>query len=491
MNGAGLPENKRREWLTPTAAYLIAVSMFFLRRINFFNMVFYYLGADSIKTVLSTGLYCLMDLYLGLYFLKVISKRFNGWAAASMALVAVLYGLPYLIHGRYVALVQYVIFFVPFLLIAYLCIFDEDGLRRFFRAFEQFSWFAAVMGTAYVVLLFAVADESSGVINIVGMNYGDIAYALIPCYIYSLIVMLRRTTWKDILRLAVLFVAIVYTGTRSALLIMFFAALLYVVLCLVMRGIQRKFLLKSIALAVSMVVVFGVCSKVVPGSSRLTATQGGVYEIEEQHEVQTDTSNDVFNVDTQTYQTINLAYIHYIVNSDTTRLETEKMLHDDIVNRTGKYIIVRDDQVQKLADFSLHMNRIVLWDSAYQEFLKAPVFGNGCMYFQMKYDYFPHNIVLELLCDFGVVGTLIAVALLLWGTIRALIYIRRSCRQQAEDKVYGFLPVLVLGISYAPMHLLYTGLYANSMLLFLGMILIFMNLYFSKHAECRELSFKK
>lgn len=491
MNSTGFSENKKREWLTPTVAYLIAASMFFLRQINFFNMVFYYLGLDSIKTVLSTGLYCLLDLYLGLYFLKVLRNHFNGFAVAAMAVVGVLGGVPYLLQGRFEGLLQYVIFVIPFLLICYLCIFDEDGLPRFFRSLDQFSWFAAVMAVVYVVLLFAVADEATGAITIVGMHYGDIAYALTPFYIYTMMLTLHRTTWKELLRLVIFFVAICYTGTRSALIIMFFSIIVYVVLFLLVRGFHRNLLLKGVALVLGGVVLFTLCSKIVPSSSRLTVAQDGIYEIHEQEAANADDTNKVFNVDTQEYQTVNLVYIHYLVESDLPRLETEKLLHDDIVHQTGKYIVVTDSQAEELSTFTLHMNRIVLWSSAFQEFLKAPIFGNGSLYYQAKYNYFPHNIILELLCDYGVVGTLLFVLLVCWITIRALVYVHKRYRAQAKQDVIGYLSAIVLGLSFAPMHLLYTGFYSNTMLVFLVMILIFMNIRFSKWAACKSFLAKK
>lgn len=53
------------------------------------------------------------------------------------------------------------------------------------------------------------------------------------------------------------------------------------------------------------------------------------------------------------------------------------------------------------------MNREDLFKAAWREFINSPIIGIGPLGFQIKYGRYVHNIVLEVLCDYGIIGTLI------------------------------------------------------------------------------------
>lgn len=55
--------------------------------------------------------------------------------------------------------------------------------------------------------------------------------------------------------------------------------------------------------------------------------------------------------------------------------------------------------------------RMWLWSQAILEIKKAPLVGQGPLFYQVKYDTHPHNIVLEMATDFGVPLTLLVAAL--------------------------------------------------------------------------------
>ena len=80
------------------------------------------------------------------------------------------------------------------------------------------------------------------------------------------------------------------------------------------------------------------------------------------------------------------------------------------------------------------------------------------MYYQSKYDdYFPHNIFLEALSDFGVVGCLILLGTGLLSFIIGIIDYKKSGSRER-------LIILVLIYMYIPYFLLYTTCYSNSLL---------------------------
>lgn len=64
------------------------------------------------------------------------------------------------------------------------------------------------------------------------------------------------------------------------------------------------------------------------------------------------------------------------------------------------------------------MNREQIYYAALREFLNSPVMGMGPMGFHIKYGRYAHNIVLEVLCDYGIIGALIFFGTILFFVIR-------------------------------------------------------------------------
>ena len=60
--------------------------------------------------------------------------------------------------------------------------------------------------------------------------------------------------------------------------------------------------------------------------------------------------------------------------------------------------------------------RIFMYRKGIDMFLRKPLFGNGPQAFAIKsgYDIYPHNIFVELLCDYGIVGTILWMLLFLY-----------------------------------------------------------------------------
>ena len=73
------------------------------------------------------------------------------------------------------------------------------------------------------------------------------------------------------------------------------------------------------------------------------------------------------------------------------------------------------------ADESIEIkSRGTLFKLALGEFRKAPLTGIGPMGYSVKYSMYPHNVLLQLLCETGLIGFLFFLALVLWAVIRLL-----------------------------------------------------------------------
>ena len=161
-----------------------------------------------------------------------------------------------------------------------------------------------------------------------------------------------------------------------------------------------------------------------------------------------------------TEKTVEQTFKKYFVKWDKTQEEIEKILSEDILNDNQKYLIVKEQFRFSIANFELLMNRANLWGLSLAEIKKAPIFGQGFVFFQSKYKgFFPHNIVLEILTDFGIIGLLIFSAFIIFLLIRLL----KSLKEKQDNEIVLFM---IFCISYLPSYLLYETLYNNNSLIF-------------------------
>lgn len=65
-------------------------------------------------------------------------------------------------------------------------------------------------------------------------------------------------------------------------------------------------------------------------------------------------------------------------------------------------------------------SRGTLFKLAVKEFQKSPIHRQGPMGYTVKYGMYPHNILLELLCETGLAGFITLMLLILWAVINLL-----------------------------------------------------------------------
>lgn len=101
------------------------------------------------------------------------------------------------------------------------------------------------------------------------------------------------------------------------------------------------------------------------------------------------------------------------------------------------------------------LSRMPLMKMAWLEFDKSKAFGHGCYYYINKYGTYPHNAILELLCDTGIVGTCIFV----FGIIYILFAIRRHL------KLNFIAAIIIFALSYTPSYMLSGSVYMDVMII--------------------------
>ena len=173
--------------------------------------------------------------------------------------------------------------------------------------------------------------------------------------------------------------------------------------------------------------------------------------------------DEVRIIDLEDNQVISLhaVFIKHIVRNDLTKSTTEELLQKDVVKDTQEYIFAREKDRERISNYTITKDRYNLWTMAFGEFKKSPLIGQGALFYQTKYDeFFPHNIILEILTDFGIIGLIITMSIAILLIYKSINYIR-----QKKDK--SMLLILAFGLSYIPAYLLYNSLYSDNSLSFL------------------------
>ena len=169
-----------------TAAFYIIACLFFFGNIKFIKMVLSYLGLTTGVTVIATAIFAILEVVLMYVFIsKIFSQKKIGMLLL-IAVINIIYAMPYLVTGMFYQLIQYCVFMVPFTVAAYLIVFDDDGLNKFFNCIYNISKIAVWFFAAYLLVLFLGKPGPFGIVEIKEMSYGDIAYASLPFLLIDL-----------------------------------------------------------------------------------------------------------------------------------------------------------------------------------------------------------------------------------------------------------------------------------------------------------------
>ena len=104
--------------------------------------------------------------------------------------------------------------------------------------------------------------------------------------------------------------------------------------------------------------------------------------------------------------------------------------------------------------------RKILWRSALQEIRTAPVWGQGPFSFWHEYGTYPHNLLIEIATDFGLIVTVAVLAFAVYMLIRFLKYVWRRSTVHALFLIYilSFMPqLMVSGSVYDAMSFFFFG----------------------------------
>lgn len=110
------------------------------------------------------------------------------------------------------------------------------------------------------------------------------------------------------------------------------------------------------------------------------------------------------------------------------------------LNKNGiySYSIIKLYNYANNVDNNLFSGRNKIWSQCIEEYKLHPIMGSGIGSFEFKYNYYPHNVFLEILTSFGIIGLVIYIVIIAKG-------IHKIICSHDEEKVWGLL-LLVMSV---------------------------------------------
>lgn len=441
------------------------VFLFVSPNLNILESILTYCGIDNHDYVraISIGIFCIIDIALAFLFM-----RYKPGIKAYVFLVVfnIIYFTPLALTWNTKIVAQYWLFVLPITIFSVLLSEDDDVKSFFFKFFTYLARVITIVAIIFVVLLYVGKTRSeTGLIIIKNMSYGDMAYLFLSGFLVSVVDSIKRKSIVSAISIIILSISIFFAGNRSAILCMLFALFLCFVLMLLTKASKTtKLLTLIITIAIIIAMVIGLF--VIPSGSRfhtkkidfLSPDFSLVDLLYETKKTDKKTLKVIYSPDNEE-RTLYSIYTEEIVKNDMKQHETERMLRDDVKNNKNEYITLLNESDRKKAEkYRVSKNRDFLWWAAIQEFKKHPVIGNGPCYFRNKYDgFYPHNILLEAMTDYGLIGLIILLSLGVYCIINGI----KNCIVDNNDNNFR---LVILLFSHIPWFLFYTTLYSNTIL---------------------------
>lgn len=498
-------------------AICFSVALFSLNGTTVFKLIYSLLGIGGDRRLLSVSTFLIFDIFLILFFCKFITEQKDRKSQIIILVFLIsMFIIPDMILDTKVKIIQFIIIKIPFVILGMILALSDDFRKDYFKYNDKLAPFIALFAVSFIILLLTVNDPngeifklSNGSLKIKDFTYGNVAFVFLPFFELTF-TSLASGKYKGkkeivmILYILLLIYTICCTGLRNAILsiiIIMFLSVLFVVF-----GFFQKCSVKRVALILAVlvltVVVINNTERLVPSTSRLQTieNEGVTYDLKSKKiedepidgeiskELLENKFNDssdlrVIDVKNRKITSIEKLYTNYIFSSNKPERIINEMLHDDVRNGTGKYIIVSDINKKFASKYTVHRSRNYLWRAAINEWEKSKLIGNGIKHFQKKYyGTMPHNVLLELLSDYGIVGTILFFLLCLYLFVKSITYIKSGDIEQKK--------LLIIAISAIPQFLLYTSLYDNEQLIFIITFLMFCT-YLSIKNKRKELEIER
>lgn len=315
----------------------------------------------------------------------------------------------------------------------------------------------------YIIRYLVYSNASGGGLNsFAGMSYMSISFIFLPivCFMICQHLFYDITMKKKIFHIGcstLYWVVIVVSGTRSAILCV---AFFFVCMVMLLVGVKKYNKIKSVLMycIIYIALFFSLIYFVLPSitsydvRSKNFNYDSEIYQAAEQEKIEVKSSTgEIVNLNIQEY------YVDYIVSSPQNIKFSLNELHKNLSNekRILNFNSVEDET--KFKNFELYFGRNLLFDLSIREAENSLVLGHGSNYYQQKYNNYPHNSFLEVLCDFGIIGLTFMIFVIVYIIIKLI---------PISFKNRGIASIFMLCMMWAPISCLSGTIYLNYNLIF-------------------------
>ena len=320
------------------------------------------------------------------------------------------------------------------------------AIERTEHAFiKGFKWYAAILAPLMIfyVIRIIIANEFVNELNNLGaLSYLDIGYTLVPILLFYILDLFLYTNnnWLDIGIIVLLWIALIFTGAKGPLLCLLMFILLFTIYLLMQK--QREKSIFRLLTAMICILLFFVFIYSPPSA--------GLYRT------------------TDFFQNLKHKTVQFIATMDRDKKQLSEVIKEESPASSIKEDMAKVEEMPKPApevvegqsSALLYHNgweRMYLWRLALAEGNNNPFTGLGPMGYTLKYEFYPHNIILELIADFGYVITILFVFFVL--VLIVFLY-----RKGKNDRI--ILCMLLYILSCIPGVILSGTIYESSVLLF-------------------------
>lgn len=389
-------------------------------------MVFFYLGlayeenpARKYGFIIGCVLFAIL---CGLSFLNTLQKErlaLHKWILLGIVALffTICYGVAFIRHGlngnilRYAE--QFIVFCIPAFFVG-ICGALRRSEKSFFNILESFSFLAFPAALIYFnACLFNCLPWNYGA-NLGIINYMGLAYTFMPFLLAHIICFVEKKTWTilfaekkvrhpQLLRgifIAIYWIAIIASATRGT----YFCVIGFCILLVLFKLLRRETTWKSSCLVSALmaaVLLFNMFIYAPPGLYRVQRMNIFLESLKEHQFVTTKEDPSVSE------------HIDDMVGMDGDR---------QIVNLPADPENPPAEPENPSGLENLEINsRGTLFKLAIKELQKSPLFGMGPMGYTVKYGEYPHNIILEMFCELGIIGTAVLLFLIMVAVVKLLI----------------------------------------------------------------------
>lgn len=457
---------KRDTWIPIWKAVMLPLCFTFS---SFLNFGFYYLGlafqenpAREYGFIIGCLLFAVLS---GLTVLYVLYKEPFGWYKYLLLCTVVLFfGICFtvgLIHYGASSLFfsyfqKFIVFCLPSFFIG-ICAARWHTEKNFVSVLESLGFFAFPAALIYFNQVLFDGNPFNWGRDLGMISYMTFAYTLMPVLLAHIIqfanhanmyfpIVKKAIPHPQLVRSSMIFVdwiAIYSSGTRGTMV----CILCFCVLLLLYKVLHRESVKRGAALSCAMValLLFNMCVYAPPGMRWLQRVDMFIAGLSEGQLI------------TSVEDPSAAEHIDDLVAADPGK-PTSPTTPASPGTPTQP-----DDQEEVLQITS----RGTLFKIAYKEFLKSPVTGMGPGGFMEKYQMFPHNAILELLAETGLIGTIPMMLLILFALWKLLVlgwrdrhtqylllfllvYAIRACASGSLWECSALLCALGYGLTYSP-----------------------------------------